>query len=115
MRRGVRTAIAATLLLVAAGCGNDGEPSPEPTKSPSDTPTASPPETAPSATPLDWQQTGHSVEERVIVGEKWTSIATESDVRFESASDDTDDVALAAVGNATVNAVLLEDDAAVVS
>lgn len=114
MRRGFGTAIAATLLLVGAGCSDDGDPAPEPTKSASDTPTASPPETAPTATPLDWQPTGHSVDERVIVGEKWTAIATETSVKFESAGD-ADDVAVFENGSGTVNAVLLEGDTAVVS
>lgn len=115
MPRGFCTAFAATLLLVAAGCGNDNDPAPEPTKSSSDTPTASPPETAPSEAPLDWQPTGHTVDERVIVGESWTAIATEASVRFESNTGDADDVALSSDGSGTVNAVLLEGDTAVVS
>jgi len=119
MPRGFRTAIAATLLLVAAGCGDDSEPAPESTTSPSDSPSESPtesePATAEPAAPLDWQPTGHSVDERVIVGEKWTAIATESDVRFESNTDDADDLALPRVGSGGVNAVLLEGDTAVVS
>jgi hypothetical protein len=118
MLRGFGTAIAAALLLVAAGCGDDGEPAPEPTTSPSESPSESPAETEPAAepaAPLDWQPTGHSVDERVIVGEKWTAIASESDVRFESNADQADHLSLPATGSATVNAVLLEGDTAVVS
>lgn len=103
------TAIA-TLLLLATGCSADEKPEPTIT----DTPTASPPETAPTATPLDWQATDHSVDERVIVGERWTAIATETDVRFESATG-ADDVAGPTDEGGTVNAVLLEGDTAVVS
>lgn len=114
MRRGSCTAIAATLLLLAAGCGNDNDPAPEPTKSPSDAPTASPPETAPSTAPLAWQPTGHSVEDRVIVGQKWTATATETAVRFESHTGGAD-VTATGDGGGTVNAVLLDGDTAVVS
>lgn len=114
MPRGFRTAIAAALLLVAAGCADDSEPTAEPTTSPSDSPSESPSESEPVA-PLDWQPTGHSVDERVIVGERWTAIATESEVRFQSNTDDADDVSVPAAGSATVNAVLLEGDTAVVS
>lgn len=114
MRRGFRTAMAATLLLVAAGCGDDGEPAAEPTKSPTETPSASPPETAPPAASLDWEPTGHSVDERVIVGERWTAIATETEVRFESTTG-ADDVAGPTDEGGSVNAVLLEGDTAVVS
>lgn len=114
MPRGFRTAIAAALLLVAAGCADDSEPTAEPTTSPSDSPSESPSESEPVA-PLDWQPTGHSVDERVIVGERWTGIATESEVRFQSNTDDADDVSVPAAGSATVNAVLLEGDTAVVS
>ena len=119
MPRGFRTAIAAALLLTAAGCGDDIERTPEPTTTPSDSfsehPTESEPATAEPAAPLDWQPTGHSVDERVIVGEKWTAIATETDVRFESNTGDADKVSVPATGSATVNAVLLEGDTAVVS
>ena len=103
MPRGFRTAIAAALPLVAAGCGGDEEPTPEPTTSPADpaseSPTESEPATPEPAAPLDWRPTGHSVDERVIVGEKWTAIATESDVRFESNTADADDVSLPATGS----------------
>lgn len=115
MRRVIRTAIAAALLLVAAGCGDDGEPTPRPTKSASDTPTASPPETAPTASPLDWAPTGHDVEDRVIVGEKWTAIVAENDVVFESATNSAAHVTLPTNRSGTVDAVLLEGDTAVVS
>ena len=114
MPRGFRTAIAAALLLVPAGCGDDSEPTPEPTSSPT-TPPATEPATGAPAAPLDWQPTGHSIDERVIVGEKWTAIATETEVRFESNTGDADDVSLPAAGSGTVNAVLLERDTAVVS
>lgn len=103
------TAIA-TLLLVATGCSADDKPEPTIT----DTPTASPPETAPTATPLDWQPTDRSVDERVIVGQRWTAIATETDVRFEGTTG-ADEVAGPTDEGGTVNAVLLEGDTAVVS
>lgn len=112
MRLLVRTAIAATLLLAAAGCGSDGDPAPrtEPTPSPSGTPTESEPTAAPT---LDWQPTGQSVEDRVIVGERWTAIATESAVTFES-TDGADPVELSDDTGGSVDAVLLEGDTAVV-
>ena len=113
MHLGLGTPIAVALFLVAAGCGDDTRPAPEPTSAPSTS--TSETATEPTTTaPLDWQPTGHSVDERVIVGEKWTAIATESDVRFESATDG-DDLSLPAVASGTVNAVLLEGDTAVVS
>lgn len=119
MRRGVRTPIAAALLLVTAGCGGDGEPAADPTTAPSspasDTLSDAPAESASAgAAPLDWQPTGRSVDDRVIVGERWTAIASGSTVRFESATG-ADDVALPAVVSGEVNAVLLEGDTAVVS
>lgn len=112
MRRPGRTAIAATLLLLAAGCGTDDDPAPAPTTSTS----ASPSETGsePTAAPvLDWQPTGRSVDERVIVGASWTAVATESEVRFESA-DGADPVELSDDTGGSVDAVLLEGDTAVV-
>lgn len=115
MPRGFRTATAAAMLLVAAGCGADDEPmsDPTPTETATTEPTGTPTGSEPPA-PLDWQPTGHSVDERVIVGEKWTAIATETDVRFESATG-ADDVAGPTDEGGTVNAVLLEGDTAVVS
>lgn len=111
MHRGLRTAIA-TLLLAATGCSAAEKPVSDPTSiEPSQTPTSEPTE----ATPLDWQPTGHSVDERVIVGETWTAVATETDVRFESSTGDADDVRVEDDGGGTVNAVLLEGDTAVVS
>jgi hypothetical protein len=123
MRRCCRTAIAATLLLVAPGCADDErEPAEPPTSSgaPSKTPVAtdSPDETesadggAPGS--LDWQPTGHLVDERVVVGEKWTAVSSAGDVRFESATG-ADDVTLDRVVAGEVNALLLEGDSAVVS
>jgi hypothetical protein len=111
--------MAATLLLVAPACSADDEPTPEPTAS---EPTTSATDTtvAPSAepteaAPLDWRPTGHDVEDRVIVGKKWTAIATETDVAFESATNSADDFTLPAVESGTVDAVLLDDEKAVVS
>ncbi|UUZ61345.1 hypothetical protein [Nocardioides sp. B-3] len=101
MRLSVRTAIAA-VLLAATACSADEKPAPAPTPTAEDT------------TDLDWQPTGHSVDERVVVGELWTAIATETDVRFESATG-ADDVAGPTDEGGTVNAVLLEGDTAVVS
>lgn len=111
MRRAVRTAMAAALLLMAAGCGADDEPIVEPTET-SETPTASSTESAAPAA-LDWQPTGQNVDDRVIVGEKWTAVATETDLRFESV-DGADTVELPDDTGGSVDAVLLEGDTAVV-
>jgi hypothetical protein len=116
MPSGLRTAMAASLLLAAAACGVDDEPPSDPapsetTTEPTETPTAEPT----AAAPLKWKPTGHSVDERVIVGERWTAVATETDVRFESNGGNADTVSVPATGSATVNAVLLEGDTAVVS
>ncbi len=121
MRRGVGTAIAATLLLLAAGCADDSESAPEPTTSSSDAASPTPDETdSTSAEPaepsgqLEWRPTGHLVDERVVVGEKWTAVARAGDVTFESATG-ADDVTLDRVVSGHVNALLLEGDTAVVS
>ena len=121
MRRGLGTALAATLLLVATGCGADSapDPTPSPSESPSDSPSPSPtgsePATAEPPAPLDWQPTGHDVEDRVIVGEKWTAIASEHDVAFESAADSGARFTLPTNTSGTVDAVLLDGDTAIVS
>ena len=122
MRRGTATALAT--LLLATGCSGTDEPGTGPTRQSSssapETPEETPPEQTPSQTqpeppePLDWRPTGHSVDERVVVGEKWTAIATETLVRLEPASGDGKDVVLRPRGSGTVFAVLLEGDTAVV-
>ena len=124
MRRGASTAIAATLLLVAAGCADQSESAPEPTTSSSDASDPAPVETESTPTEpaepappgqLAWQPTGHLVDERVVVGEKWTAVARAGDVTFESASDAASDVPIPSVGRGDVSALLLEGDTAVVS
>lgn len=115
MRRGIRTAMAAALLLAITGCGADEEPAAEPTPSPSSSSPATtddPTESAEPA-PLDWQPTGQSPDDRVIVGAKWTAIATETTVRFESATG-AEPVELSDDTGGSVDAVLLEGDTAVV-
>ncbi|PUA79861.1 lipoprotein [Nocardioides currus] len=112
MRRGVRTALAATTLLVLAACGADDEPTAEQTSTPTPTESETPIETS---GPLDWQPTGRSPDARVVVGERWTAIAGESDLRFESNAGDADDVVLPDDSGGSVDAVLLDGDSAVVS
>ncbi|MEO5664329.1 MAG: hypothetical protein ABIR39_13690 [Nocardioides sp.] len=110
------TALAAVLVL-ATGCGDDEKPVSDPTPTPSATSTSTepPPTSEPvEATPLDWQPTGQSVDERVIVGERWTAISTETNVRFESATGAAD-VAMPTSRSGSVFAVLLDGDTAVVS
>lgn len=109
------TALAAVLVL-ATGCGDDEKPVSDPTPTPSATSASTePPASEPvEATPLDWQPTGQSVDERVIVGERWTAISTETDVRFKSATGAAD-VALPTSRSGSVFAVLLDGDTAVVS
>ncbi|HXH80024.1 hypothetical protein [Nocardioides sp.] len=120
MRRGASTAIAATLLLLAAGCADQGEPAPEATTSSSDAPRPAPTETETETTEpapqgqLAWQPTGHLVDERVVVGEKWTALARAGDVTFESATGAAD-VTLPTVESGEVDALLLDGDTAVVS
>lgn len=112
MRRGLGTAVA-TLLLVATGCGADERPTADPARTNPNKPTTSTPDAPESSAPMEWQTTGHSVDERVIVGEAWTAIATETEVRFESATG-ADPVALSDDAGGTVDAVHLEGDTAVV-
>lgn len=107
------TAIA-TLLVLATGCGADEKPVADPTPTPTTTEPSETPTTTAPAVSLDWQPTGHSVDERVIVGERWTAISTETDIRFESATG-ADDVARPTSRSGSVFAVLLEGDTAVVS
>lgn len=121
MRRACRTAIAATLLLVAPGCaGDEREPAEAPTSSgaASETPSQTPIDTeqpeGESPGLLDWRPTGRLVDERVVVGEKWTAVARAGDVTFESATGAAD-VTLDSVDSGEVNALLLEGDTAVVS
>lgn len=104
--------MAAALLLMSTACGADDEPTAEPTSSETSSPTD---ETSEPATPaeLDWQPTGQSPDDRVIVGAKWTAIATETEVRFES-DEDADPVELSDDNGGSVDAVLLEGDTAVV-
>lgn len=123
-----RTTLAAGLLLTLAACGG-GADEPDPTtspspdssettgdttgESPSGTPT-DPSETPITAAPLDWQPTGHAVEDRVVRGAGWTAVATEAEVTFEPTGDG-EPVVVPGVEGRTVDAVLLEGDAAVVS
>ncbi|MCW2832389.1 MAG: hypothetical protein JWN68_342 [Nocardioides sp.] len=121
MRRAARTAMAATLLLLAAACADDErEPAEAPTTSsaaaseaPSETESA-PTEPVEPAQQLEWQPTGHGVDERVVVGESWTALAQRGDVRFESTTGG-DDVVLDAVTSGEVDALLLDGETAVVS
>lgn len=112
MRRSLRTAMAATLVLAAAACSADEAPPAEPTEST----TSSEPTTSsdPSTGPLDWQPTGYDPAKRVVIGEKWTAIATESEVTFESATNSGAAFALPESGG-SVDALLIEGEKAVVS
>ena len=114
MRRGFGMAMAAALLLAGAGCAADDEPTDEPSSTPNATPTSEPTATETSAD-LDWQSTGQSPEDRVVVGADWTAIGTESEVRFVSNDGSADDVSLAEDTGGSVDAVLLAGDTAVVS
>lgn len=114
MRRGTATALAT--LLLATGCSGTDEPGTGATRqSSSSAPQTSEQKPLPAQPePLDWRPTGHFVDERVVVGEKWTAIATETLVRFEPASGDGRDVVLRTGGSGTVSSVLLEGGTAVV-
>ncbi len=126
-QRFARTAIAA-LLLASTACSTDDPPAAEPTRgtTPSQSPTPSATETTAeqtspttsdttAAVSLDWQPTGHSAEQRVIVGERWVGVVAGARIRFEPTTGEADDVALPAVPSTEVNAVLLEGDTAIVS
>ena len=123
-RTGTRTTLAAGLLvalgaLAACGGGTDepdgtSSPAPEPTEQTTATSEPEAPEDSGTAGPLDWQPTGHTVEERVVRGAGWTAVATETAVTFEPVGDG-EPVVVPAVEGRSVDAVLLEGDRAVVS
>ncbi len=107
MRLGGGTAIAAALLLVAVGCGTGNEPSDSGSASPS----TGAPTTEPADGPLEWKPTGHDPDERVIVGDRWTAVVTETEVAFEGE----ERIVVPAAEGGSVDAVLLAGDTAVVS
>lgn len=107
----VRTALAAALLLASAACTDDepsSAPDPSTTAGESDDPREQPTEPA----PLDWKPTGYSAEDRVIVGEEWTAVITETDVVLESPAWN---FKLPEVPSGTVHEVLLDGETAVVA
>jgi hypothetical protein len=124
LRTRTRTTLAGGLLvalgaLTACGGGADEpdgttSPTPEPTQQTPETTETSEPEDTGTAGPLDWQPTGHAVEDRVVRGTGWTAVATETEVSFEPVGDG-EPVVVPAVEGRTVDAVLLEGDRAVVS
>lgn len=117
-----RTTLAAGLLVALgalAACGGgadepDTTSSPTPTEQTTEPTETSKPEDTGTAGPLDWQPTGHTVEERVVRGAGWTAVATETEVTFEPVGGG-EPVVVPAVEGRSVDAVLLEGDRAVVS
>jgi hypothetical protein len=114
----VGTATAVSMLLLVAACTSDDVPTTKPRQPSADSssPPASPPDSEPPpSTPLEWQATGHSVDERVVVGERWTAVAREGRVRFESVVGRAGAIQVRTVEGGEVNALLLDGDTAVVS
>ncbi len=106
MRLVASTTIATTLLVLTA-CGTDSERS----RSDPSRPPTSDSTTTQNAAPLEWQPTGHDPDQRVIVGELWTAVVTETEVVFEGE----ERVVVPAEQGGSVDAVLLAGDTAVVS
>jgi len=88
------TTLAAALLLVVTGCGSDDPPEDAPPSSepsPTSTTDTTPGATAPAdpedddtaVEPLDWEQTGESVDDRVVVGSEWRVVVDESGTTAE--------------------------------
>lgn len=98
-----RTTLVAAMLLTTAACGGDPAAS---------RPEAPEPAGSTEPTSLDWQPTGHSPEDRVVVGEQWTAIADETTVTFEGPNGK---YTLPEVPSGTVDTVLLDGESAVVS
>ncbi|KRF34848.1 hypothetical protein [Nocardioides sp. Soil805] len=123
-----RTTLAAAVLVVLAAslvaCGDDANapdgtdgstsPTSQPSEQPGEPTSESTAPADPGTGPLDWQSTGHSPEDRVVRAAAWTAVATENAVTFEPTGDG-EPVVVPAVEGRSVDAVLLEGDAAVVS
>lgn len=120
------TPITALLVVALAGCGNTEPPEEEPTASPSspsetstESQSPSPDETEiESSGPLEWQSTGESPGDRVIVGKQWTAVATDDRVVFQptgSAPGEGERVSVPAVDGLTVDNILIEGERALVS
>lgn len=106
---GLRTALAAALLLaLATGCGTENDEPATPT-APTEAPTET--ETGTGTGRLDWRHTGHEASEPVMVGERWTAISSETDVVFEGE----ERLVVPVAEGGSVDAVLLAGDTAVVS
>ncbi|QIK75092.1 hypothetical protein [Nocardioides piscis] len=103
----------AALLLVATGCAE--ESAPVDADPPASTPAPSG-SAAPSTRELTWKPTEHDPGQRVIVGARWTALASESEVVFEGRGEDGGErIAIPVDEAGTVDAVLLEGDTAVIS
>ena len=124
----VRTTLALALLLVLAGCGDDGS-TPGPDSSPSSSPSSSP-EDSPGGAPsggtidepalaeptvalLEWNDTGVLPGTRYVKGPEWEALGDEADTVVELTRDG-GSVTIAAGRGRTISEVLMSTEWAVV-
>lgn len=113
----LRTAFATVLLLGLAACGGGDRPAEDPdssARSSTGGQTGSPAVVDPVVGLLDWKDTGHSAEQRVVVGAEWRVVVDAAGRRAVLEHADEAGLTITAAAGRRISEVLLDDDWAVV-